>query len=42
MTLPGVSSYTSATVLRSDVAAVLNVWIPQEKRWQQEQGQVTR
>lgn len=36
MTLPGTSSYTSATVLRTDVAAVLDVWIPQEKKWQQE------
>ncbi|MBE4716758.1 hypothetical protein [Pseudarthrobacter sp. AB1] len=38
MTLPGISSYTSATVLRTDVAAVLDVWIPQEKQWQQEQA----
>lgn len=33
MTLPGISSYTCATVLRTDVAAVLDVWIPQEKQW---------
>lgn len=36
MTLPGTSSYTAATVLRADVGAVLDVWIPQEKKWQQE------
>lgn len=38
MTLPGVSSYTAATVLRTDVAEVLNAWIPQEKQWHQEQS----
>lgn len=41
MTLPGVSSFTSATVLRSDVAAVLAVWIPQEKQWHQQQATPT-
>lgn len=37
MTLPGLNDYTAATVLRTDVAAVLAVWIPQEKLWHQEQ-----
>lgn len=34
LTLPGISDYTSAVILREEIEAFFDLWIPKEKEWQ--------